>query len=145
MLDITFSLSEEEQYLVSDVLNRLLISLRIPERGDPSALSPELALESRSSFYTNLMAGPRESGRVREVHSVSENDVYVSVETWREVFINIFLTSYPDIDPYERIVLFKCFTELLVALGVPDRAPAFYPESVLEAYREGPDAPWLQQ
>ena len=142
LLDAAFFLSDEEQYLITDIVNRLLISLRIPERSVATELPPAVALEFKSGFYSALIAGPRTSGRTRPVSFVSQDDIIVSVESWRQAFLDMLLISYPDLEPIERLVTAKALTEILVAIGVPSRAAAFYPDAVVRAYQEGPDATW---
>lgn len=144
LLDAAFYLSEEEQFLVLDIVNRLLVSLRVPERGAVTELPPALALEVKAGFYTSTLSGPRESGVERPVRPVGNNDVVVSVESWRQAFLDMLVMAYPDIDPFERIATTKVLTDVLVALGVPERKAAFYPDAVVRAYQEGPDAPWRQ-
>lgn len=142
LLDAAFFLSDEEQYLITDIVNRLLVSLRIPERSAATELPPAVALEFKSGFYSALIAGPRTSGRTRPVSFVSQDDIIVSVESWRQAFLDMLLISYPDLEPIERLVTAKALTEILVAIGVPNRAAAFYPDAVVRAYQEGPDATW---
>lgn len=142
LLDAAFYLSDEEQYLITDIVNRLLISLRIPERSAALELPPAVALEYKSSFYSALLAGPRISGRDRPVNFVTQEDIIVSVESWRQAFLDMLLISYPNLEPIERLVTAKALTEILVAIGVPNRAAAFYPDAVVRAYQEGPDATW---
>jgi hypothetical protein len=144
LLDAAFYLSEEEQFLVIDIVNRLLVNLRIPERGDVAEMPPALALEVKAGFYTTTLSGPRESGVERPVRATGHGDVVVSVESWRQAFLDMLVTAYPSIEPFERMAVSKVLTDVLVALGVPERKAAFYPDAVVRAYQEGPDAPWRQ-
>lgn len=140
VLDAAFYLSDEEQYLVTDIFNRVLISLNIPERPSNDELPAPVALELKSGFYSAQLAGPRASGRERPVRAVNEKDMVVSVDSWAQAFMDMILVSYPHLDPVERMVTVKSFTVMLVALGLPNRSAAFYPDMVIRAYLESPDA-----
>lgn len=142
LLDAAFYLSPEEQFLVTDIVKRLLTSLRIPERSEALTLPSAVAMEVKSQLYTLTLAGPRDSGFERPVRAVNPGDIIVSVESWQQAFMDMILISYPDLDPIERIIASKAFNEMLVALGVPTRAAAFYPDAVVKAYQDGPDAQW---
>jgi hypothetical protein len=45
-------------------------------------------------------------------------------------------SAYPDLNPVERVKAMTVFTELLVAIGVPDRAVYCYPDEVVRAYQD---------
>ena len=70
VLDGAFWLSDEEQYFTSDIIVRLLDSLCIPERGNPKELSPPVALEVASGYYTVQLSSPRDSGLQRSEQQV---------------------------------------------------------------------------
>jgi hypothetical protein len=140
VLDAAFWLSDVEQYNVTGILNRLLTSLRIPERGDPLELPPAIALEVESGFYTIGLAGPRDSNIERPVRAINQRDTMVSVETWRDALLGMLLTAYPNLEPTERLVTATVLDDMLAALGVPMRAASAYPDTVLRAFQQSPDA-----
>lgn len=144
LLDSAFYLSDEEQFLVTGIINKMLIELKIPERKVALELPPPVALEYRASFYTDLLAGPRKNGRVRHVREVVKSDIVVAPDSWQQAFLDMILVSYPDLDPYERIFAAKTLNDLLLAIGVPTRAASFYPEFVIQTYLQSPDATWTQ-
>lgn len=134
VLDGAFWLSDEEQYFTSDIIVRLLDSLCIPERGNPKELSPPVALEVASGYYTVQLSSPRDSGLQRSPRPVHESDIIVSVEAWSQALLALITTAYPDLEPIERLVTTKVLSDLLIAIGVPGRAAAFFPDDVVRAY-----------
>lgn len=135
VLDAAFRLSEEEQFYTLDILNQLFDKLGVPERGKPRALPSPVALEVACAHYSTQMTGPRSSAIPRAVRAVSGGDIVASVETWREAFFQMILTAYPDLEPLERVVTLKVLSDLLVAIGVPDRAAYHFPDEVIRAYQ----------
>ena len=140
ILDSAFHLSDVEQFETIALVRQLLTGLRIPERSVPSSLPAPIALEVESGFYTIQLAHTRDSGVVRPVRAVtSASEIVVSAEAWRDALVGLVVTAYPDLEPMERLLLTKVFGDLLAALGVPQRAAAFFPEAVVRAYRTSPE------
>lgn len=136
VIDAAFWLSDEEQYQVIGILRRLLTTLRIPQRGEPVELPVPLVLEVDSAFYSVAL----DAAQNRPVRPVDAADIVVSVETWRDALLSMLLVAYPDLRPEERLVAAKIFDDLLTALGVPDRAAVAFPDTVIRAYQQSPDA-----
>lgn len=137
ILDSAFHLTDEEQYYTISIVATLLESLEIPERGDPAELPPAVALEVTSSFYTVRLSSPRDAHNlVRPIREVTPGDVVVSIEAWVQALTGMVLVAYPDLDPLERVAAAKVFSDLLQSLGVPNRAASFFPEDVVQAYRD---------
>jgi len=135
ILDQAFHLTDEEQIQVIAHVNHLLTELNIPDRSEPSVIPPPLALEMSASFYTTQLSGPRESGLIRPIRRTTHQDMVVSVQAWDEMFLTMLTTAYPDMTPIERIYTSKQISTLLDAIGVPDRAAAFFPEDVVRVAR----------
>lgn len=140
ILDSAFHLTDVEQAQMISILRDLLGALRIPDRGEPSEIPAALALELASGFFTVGLAGPRDLDRERPVRAVTESDMVVSVEAWRDMLTNMVLVAYPDLLPTERLLLSKILTDLLTGIGVPRRAAAFLPDDVVRAYRRLPES-----
>lgn len=133
ILDGAFYLSEEELYAVDDIIRKLLILLNVPGRSQPEQLPPALMHEVRASYYT-IALGSRDSAVTRQVRPITDQDCVVSLEAWREALVGLLTTAYPDLDLSERLIVTKVFTDLLVNIGVPQRAAAFHPEMVVRAH-----------
>lgn len=140
ILDSAFYLSEVEQLQVIGYVRRLLEALHIPERSVPRVVPAPVALEAASKFYTVVLAGPRVSGIERRVRPVGSGDMVVSVEAWRDALLGLIQTAYPDLLPEEKVVAGTVLTEILLGLGVPQRAAAFFPEEVVRAYLASPES-----
>ena len=139
VLDTAFHLTEHEQLETIKIVRGLLEGIRIPERSVAASLPAPVALEVESGFYTIQLAHVRDSGLLRPVRSIQAHDVTVSAEAWRDALVGMLLTGYPDMAPMERLLATKVFGDLLLALGVPERAAAFFPEAVVRAYRTSPE------
>lgn len=133
LLDSAFYLDDAETYHVADIFGRLLTLLRIPERGEPDALSPAVYAEVYGGHFSAQAASRT---RNRQVRAVNSDECFVSLEGWREALLRMLTTAYPALSVDERLTTTKVLTDLLTCLGVPARAAAFHPDSVLEAYRE---------
>lgn len=144
IIDGAFHLSDMEQLQVIGFVRRLLAALRIPERGEPRVLPSAVALEVSSGFYTVALNSPRESGVVRPVRGTTEADMVVSVDAWRDALLGLLLTAYPDLLPEEKLVAGTVLTEILLGLGVPQRAAAFFPDAVVRAYLASPESRVVQ-
>jgi hypothetical protein len=131
VLDQAFHLNEAEQVFVIAAVGDVLDHLRIPDRSDPQTLPPPIAVEIACGLYAAQLAGPRSSGVVRPVRLTGAHDMVVSVETWRESLVSLLTTAHPDLSSVERLVAAKAFVEILSAIGVPDRAAAFFPDDVV--------------
>lgn len=136
ILDSAFFLTDEERFAVSQLMQQVLATLRIPERAVPVVMPVPVSQEASSGYYSLGLAGPRESGLVRNVRPATEDDFVVSIETWREALVGLFRTAYPDLSGDETLMLTKVFDDTLVAIGVPHRAAAFMPGVVQDSYRE---------
>jgi hypothetical protein len=136
ILDQAFHLSDEEQIHVLDIVNRLLAKLDIPDRSDPLVIPAPLALEISSGIYSTLLSGPRESGFAHPPRLTNHADIVVSVQAWSESLLSMLITAYPSISPVDRMVTAKIFSDLLDAIGVPDRAATFFPDDVVRVARE---------
>jgi hypothetical protein len=130
-LDQAFHLTDEEQFYAIDIINRLLASLDIPDRSLPEVLPTPIVLEMASAIYSTQLAGPRISGIIRPIRHSTTTDIVVSIEAWVEALLAMITTAYPDMTPNERFVSAKVLTDLLDAIGVPDRAALFYPDDVV--------------
>lgn len=140
ILDGAFHLSDMEQLQVIGYVRRLLTALRIPERGDPVVVPAAVALEAASGFYTVALNSPRESNLTRNVRGVSEDDMVVSVDAWRDALLGLITTAYPDLLPEEKLVAGAVLTDILLGLGVPQRAASFFPDAVVRAYWASPES-----
>lgn len=140
ILDSAFYLSDVEQVQVIAVVRDLLGALRIPERGSPEELPAPLALELYSSYYTVTLSGPRDSGATRTVRRINDTDLVVSLEAWRDAISGLFIAAHPELAPFERLTLAKVLSDLLSALGIPERAAAFFPHEVVSAYHRLPES-----
>ena len=125
------NLTEEEQACVFEIVERLFASLQIPERGNAVDLPMPVVLEASDDFYSKQMSGPRTSGIVRPARPASSGDIVVSVDAWQEALTEMLIVAYPVLAPVERLTAAKVITDLLIAVGVPTRAAAFYPPSVV--------------
>jgi hypothetical protein len=140
ILDAAFHLSEEEQFQVITVVRQVLEALRIPERGTAHSLPAPVALEIASAYYTVQLSHSRSSGVVRPVRQAQASDMVVSAEAWRDAIVGMITSAYPELAPEERLFTAKIISDLLLALGVPNRAAAFFPDNVVRAYHASPEA-----
>jgi len=131
ILDQAFYLNEEEQVCVIEIVDRLFTSLQIPLRGESSDLPMPVALEAADGFYSRQMEGPRSSGIVRPARPASSDDIVVSVEAWQEALLEMIVVAYPNLSPVERLTAAKIVTDLLIAVGVPNRNAVYYPADVV--------------
>lgn len=134
ILDGAFYLTDEEQLPVTQILGRLIDDLRIPDRGVPATLPAPVALELSCNFYTVRLSGPQDADGYRPIRAVSDRDLVVDVETWTAALVGLFLTAYPDMAGLETVHATNVLEDLLIRLGVPQRAAAYFPEEVLRAY-----------
>ena len=134
VLDAAFHLTDEEQYAVSNIVHKLLSQLRIPERGAPRDVPVPVAQELHSGLYS-LQLESRRSTHAGGVRPVNEYDCVASIEAWRSALVGMIGSSYPDLALEERLLLTKVMTDLLAAIGVPNRAAAHFPPAVIDAHR----------
>lgn len=139
ILNSAFSLTEEEKYQIMSITQRLLQALNIPDRDTPDKLPAAVALESRSGFYS-LNLHQVNSNQNPEMRHVTQNDIVVSIESWRDALMDLLITAYPDLTIEERIITAKILTEILSALGLPDRAAVFFPQEVVKAFQDSPES-----
>mgnify|MGYP007114255237 CR=1 FL=1 len=135
ILDQAFHLTSEEQMYVIAAVDSILETLRIPDRSDCVVLPAPLALEIANKHFSNQMEGPLISGVCRPIRLAGTSDIVVSIETWREALVLLLTTAHEDITPVERMVTARAFVEILDAIGVPDRAAAFFPDDVVRLSR----------
>jgi hypothetical protein len=133
ILDTAFYLSDEELFAVTQIVQKTLNLLRIPERGAPAALPAALSHEVQAGYYTHALQS-RDTGVPRPVRHATENDCVASLEAWREALLTMLTTAYPDLGVEERLIVTKVFTDLLSNLGVPQRSAASHPDMVINAY-----------
>lgn len=135
ILDATWSLTDLERYHSLEVINKLLTYLRIPERSTPVFIPIDVALEVQSQFWSLQLEKSQSSIAEKPIRKVQEGDQTYPLEVWRTSIEKLILNPYPDLEPTERLLLSKYLTELLSSLGVPDRAPVFLPENVVNIAR----------
>lgn len=140
ILDSAFHLTEIEQVQLIAILRDLFAALNVPSRGEPAEIPAALALELSSNFFTVTLAGPRDNGTERPVRAATPQDMVVSVEAWRDALAGMVLVAYPDLLPTEKLFLDKVLSDVLVGIGVPNRAAEFLPDDVVRAYRRLPEA-----
>jgi hypothetical protein len=140
ILDSVFFLSEEEQYHTIKILTSLLEAIKVPERGFPVLIPASVAVEAKSSFYSISLDARQKSAFVRHPRLIEGDDIMVSIDAWRDSLLNMLVTAYPDFQTEEKILAAKVFTELLVALGLPNRAAAYFPDDVVRAWNISPEA-----
>ena len=131
ILDQAFHLTPEEQIHVIAAVDAILERLNIPSRSDPTVLPPPLALEIANKYFSRQVSGPRSSGLNRPIRVVEHHDIVVSVETWREALVALLTVAHNDLSSVERLTAARAFVEILVAIGVPHRAAAFFPDDVV--------------
>lgn len=137
ILDGAFSLNDEERFFTQDIVRRLLEALRIPDRARPEQVPAAVALEAEAGLYSVQLYEPRDAGVVRHARVARPGDTVVTVEAWRQALVNLITDAYPRLDPLEVIAATKVFDDLLVALGVPTRAAAYFPDDVVRAHCQG--------
>lgn len=136
LLDQAFNLTDDEQVFAIGFVDKLLDTLQVPDRGDPSALPIPVVLEVSAQVYTTQLSSARELDVVRPIRPVQSGDVQVSTETWVEALLSLIMSAYPDLSPTERLLTAKSFRDLLDAIGVPDRAASFLPDDVVRISRD---------
>jgi hypothetical protein len=136
ILDQAYHLNDTEQVRVIEIVNGLLEGLNVPDRSDPVVIPAPLAHEVATGTYAAQLAAPRENGLIYTARTVEGNDIVVSIEAWCEALIDLLVTAYPDLSPVERFASAKILSDLLNAIGLPDRAASFFPDDVVRAARE---------
>jgi hypothetical protein len=136
MLDGAFHLTEEEQAPTLQILRRLMDALDIPGRSTPDSVPAGVALEADARVYSEVLAGARSTGIIRPIRPAGDADPFVPLETWVQALVTMLTSAYPELNPVERVKAMTVFTELLVAIGVPERAVYCYPDEVLRAYQD---------
>lgn len=133
VLDASFALTVEEQFYATVAVTRLLDTLDIPGRGEPLELPAALAAETSAGVFGAAMAFDRP---MVAAAALRPGMVTVDLADWRDALCRMLFRAYPDLRPEERLYAVKAFDEVLVALGLPNRAPVFIPEDVVSAYGE---------
>ena len=139
ILDAAFTLSEREQAEIITILKSLLTALDIPN-SEPQSLPAPVALEVKTNFYSIQLNQARELNSVREIRRTHPNEQTVTPESWRDALSGMLFSAYPNLQPPQRLLTVKTFSDLLAALGIPLRAAKFLPESVVRAYNSSPEA-----
>lgn len=134
LLDGAFYLSPEEQYAVTGILSKLLGALRVPGRAAPTQLPMPVIQELHAGYYSTGLDAALLSAR--PVRPVTPLDCVTSAEAWRCALETMVIDTYPDLSADERMLLAKVLSDVLAALGVPNRAPAYLPDAVLHSARE---------
>jgi hypothetical protein len=134
VLDGAFYLTVEEQFAVAHIIGKLLDALRIPDRSVPAHLPMPVVQEMFASYYSIQLEETTKS--FRPVRPITSADCVSSIEAWRSALEDMVTTAYPDLSTEERMLLAKVLNDLLAAIGVPNRAPAYFPDAVLKAHRE---------
>jgi hypothetical protein len=137
ILDGAFALSEEELFFTTLIVRRLLEGLRIPERGEALVLPVAVVREANSGLFSTLLNSPRDAGLFREARGVEEGDTVVTLEAWRQAVLSLLNIAYPELEPVEVVWATQTVDELLLGLGVPGRAAAFFPDEVVRAHKTG--------
>lgn len=137
ILDGAFGLSDEELYFTTVIVRKLLEGLNIPERHPADILPIAVTQEAFAGVFSTQLHAPRNAGVQRIVRAVDETDTVVTLEAWRQAVMTLLLVSYPDLDPGERMWATSTIDDLLLALGVPARAAAFFPDEVVRAHASG--------
>ena len=140
IIDSAFLLTDEEQFHIIQIINKLLKGLDIPNRGGCLCLPSAVALEVESAFYTILLQGNKNRSEQQGARSVASSDLVVSLDTWRDALTSLIFNSYDNLTPEEKLFAAKTFGDLLAALGVPERAAAYFPDTVLRAWVSSPEA-----
>jgi len=140
ILDSVFFLSDEEQYHTIKIVTSLLTALNVPERGLPVLVPASVAVEAKNSYYSISLDARQKSSFERHPRVLESNDITVSIDAWRDSLLNMLVTAYPDFQAEEKILAAKIFTELLEALGLPNRAAAYFPDDVVRAWNVSPEA-----
>lgn len=140
ILDSVFYLTDVEMYHSIDSLNKILSKLQIPERGGSVMIPASVAIEAESSFYTRSINNLEGNNKFRIPRVNIENDMIVSIDSWRDMFVNMFIITYPNMLAEEKLLLSSFFNTLLLALGVPDRAASYFPDDVVRAWKNSPES-----
>lgn len=136
LLNDAFSLTDDEQFEVRRIVKMLLEALRVGGRPAPAVVPLLVRQEMMSGHFSSSL----DRANPPPVRPVTGRDCVASAEAWRTPLEAMLLTAYPDLSPDEVLLMRKVFSDLLAALGVPRRAAAFFPESVLAAHREISDS-----
>jgi hypothetical protein len=139
IIDSAFRLSPMEQIGTLDIVNKLLKKVNIPERSVASDLPAPVSFEIASGIFSNQLASARNITSNPDSLPVSEGDMVISAEAWRDALAGLLFTSYPDLDARERLIINIGFTDLLDSLGIPARKAFFFPQTVITAYRNSPE------
>jgi hypothetical protein len=132
MLDSAFSLTDDEVFEVRRITARLLSALNVENRGQAHAVPLVLRQEMLSGHYSDSM----DRLTPPAVRPVGANDCVASVAAWTTALEYMLASAYPDFSGDEMLLMRKVLTDLLTAIGVPDRAASFFPEAVMAAHRE---------
>lgn len=136
VLDSAFHLTDQEQAATAAIVHKLLTNLHVPGRGTPVNLPIPVVQEMHSNLYSLQLESTRRAATPREVRGTTSHDSVVTIEAWREALESMLLSAYPNLRAEERIIMAKVFTDLLAAIGVPNRAAAHFPPSVVAAHNK---------
>lgn len=135
VIDAAFHLHPEEQRAAAAIVGQTLDFLNIPDRGVPRELPATVASEVLRGHYSRSLHGGVAEGSARVVRHVTAADHRASVDSWREALVQMLTIAYPDLDGTEQIGVHRAVNDLLLGIGVPDRAPTTLPDAVVSFER----------
>lgn len=139
IIDSAFHLSPMEQMGTLDIVNKILKATRIPERSLALTLPAPLSFEISSGIFSTQLATARNLNQNYNSEPVSNGDMVISAEAWRDALAGLLFTSYADLTSDEKLYINVAFTNLLESLGIPERRAYFFPQTVITAYRNSPE------
>lgn len=131
-IDAAYSLTQEELYATTKILNDLLGRLDLGSRPAPQVLPTALIAEMNSRYWAvQLHSSDRVGRRATSARLLSDGDTVISIDAWRNALVSQLTSAYPTLNPIERVIITKTFDSLLDALGVQYRAPKYIPEAAV--------------
>lgn len=134
ILDTALSLDDAELIATTDVMTGLLDRLAVPGRNRPRELPVAVALEKSAGVYSSQIHGTRDAGLQRRSARIGPADLSVELEAWRDALLSMLTSAYPDLEGFERLEATVILDQLLISLGLPDRACSFLPDDVVRAH-----------
>lgn len=132
MIDLALHLDIEEKMTAIPIVKSILELLDIPDRSVPTSLPASVVLEAEDNHFSRQLMDDAPRQRRRN----TSTDELVTPLTWAQALVSLVVNAYPDISPEERILALQRFSQLITALGVPERTAYFYPSDVLREYRD---------
>jgi hypothetical protein len=136
MLNIAFILSKTEELTITQIINQLLLSLNIPDRLSAVGLPAAVALEAEHQVYSKTLSNFDDTPLNRVARTCTEGEMVVSLESWSQALASMINSTYPDLEPLDRLRVLLVFREILSSLGVPARVARAFPDEVIKAYQE---------